>query len=115
MEIIIPENNKDGQKVLDFLESNFTDVQRVEIFEKIEICEKFCSLELIQKHRIEKIEKHLYELRVQISKIKLRFFGVLYGEKLILIHVFCKKSPKIPKRELELSKSKASLLIIKNY
>jgi phage-related protein len=115
MEIIIPENNKDGQKVSNFLKSNFTDMERVEVFERMETCEKFSILELIQKHKIEKLTGSLYELRIPIAKTKLRFFGVVYKDKLMLIHVFKKKTQQIPKKELKIAKTKASLLDINNY
>lgn len=115
MEIIIPDKHKYGQQVKDFLGLSLDKVKLFEAYEKMEMYGKFSSLELIKTHKIEKIEEDLYELRVPIAKVKLRFFGVLSGDKLFLIHVFKKKSKKIPKKELEKAKNKTLTFDYNNY
>ena len=109
MDIVIPYKHKYGQQVKKFLDFSLSKIQLFETYEKIETYQKFTALELIRTNKIEKISEDLYELKVPIAQIKLRFFGILQGNKLTLIHVFKKKSQKIPKRELQTVKNKAFL------
>jgi len=109
MEIDIPNGHKYGRQVDSFLSSELTPTQYVETLERIETYERFTLLELIRMHKLEKLEGRLYELRVPIAKVKLRFFGVLCSARLALIHVIKKKSQRIPVKELRTAKEKASL------
>jgi len=107
--IVLPKNNNDNQ-VKDFLEYELTATECLEVLEKMEGYEKFTLLDLIKTEKMEKIEGKLYELRVKIPKLHLRFFGKLFREELVLVYVFKKKSNKIPNREIENARRKAELL-----
>ncbi len=111
MQIVIPDNQGCDRQVIEFLGS-LDSVQCIEALERMEIYERFSVLEAIQKHKLEKLEDNLYELRVPIANIKLRFFGVLQGSTLTLVYVFSKKSKRIPSNELRAAKRKASTFLL---
>ena len=56
-----------------------------------------------------KIEKGLFELRVKGKEgIARVFFCTKIGKKIIMLHSFIKKSPKTPKKEIEIASPKIS-------
>lgn len=62
------------------------------------------SLELLLKNQsVKKIGSNLYELRILWRKESYRIFFCIFGSTYYLIHIFCKKSQKIPKKELKLA------------
>jgi len=56
-----------------------------------------------------KVAQTLFELRVH-GKQEVRFFYTFHDKEIILLHGFMKKSPRIPKRELENAWRKLSAL-----
>jgi len=54
-----------------------------------------------------KIEKGLFELRVKGKEgIARVFFCTKIGKKIIMLHSFIKKSPKTPKKEIEIARKR---------
>lgn len=54
-----------------------------------------------------KIEKGLFELRVKGKEgIARVFFCTKIGKKIIILHSFIKKSPKTPKKEIEIARKR---------
>lgn len=49
-----------------------------------------------------KIDYKLFELRVQA----IRIFYTFYYDKIVILHMFVKKTQKIPKKEIDLAKKK---------
>jgi len=49
-----------------------------------------------------KVRKNLYELRIT-GKEQIRIFYTVKGKEIILLHVFKKKSQKLPKKEIEIA------------
>ena len=53
---------------------------------------------------VRKIEADLWEVRSRLGNGRVsRLFFTVHGDKLILLHGFIKKSPKIPNQELKLA------------
>ena len=52
--------------------------------------------------KLKKITKGIYELRV-ISKISIRILCSFVGDKIYILHIFIKKSQKIPLKDLEVA------------
>jgi phage-related protein len=56
---------------------------------------------------VRKIEADLWEVRSRLEKGRIsRLFFTVYGDKIILLHGFIKKSPKTPNQELKLALSR---------
>jgi phage-related protein len=55
------------------------------------------------------IESNLFELRVKSKEgIARVFFCTKIGKRIIMLHLFIKKSPKIPQKELKIANSRMS-------
>lgn len=50
-----------------------------------------------------KIVKNIFEIRIKIKDSYRILYGSLFKDTVILLHIFKKKSNKIPKKELELA------------
>ncbi|MFC1613402.1 type II toxin-antitoxin system RelE/ParE family toxin [Patescibacteria group bacterium] len=50
-----------------------------------------------------KIGKNIFEIRIKIKDCYRILYGFLFKDTIILLHIFKKKSNKIPKKELELA------------
>ncbi len=56
---------------------------------------------------VRKIEADLWEVQSRLEKGRIsRLFFTVYGDKIILLHGFIKKSPKTPNQELKLALSR---------
>ena len=55
------------------------------------------------------IDNNLYELRIR-GRQEVRIFYCFYDRKVYILHVFIKKSQKIPRREINVAKRRISLL-----
>lgn len=96
MKIIFPDNT-----VKDFIES-LEESTISKTFKAIDLLEKFGS-ELRMPYS-KKISKDLFELRIR-GKQEVRILYTFKGGA-VLLHAFVKKTFKIPKKELEIGKSK---------
>ena len=56
-----------------------------------------------------KLTENLFELRIR-GKQEVRIFYTFYKSKIVLLHGFIKKSPKIPQKELQLAFKKLKSL-----
>ena len=68
------------------------------VFKTIDLLEKF-SFKLGPPH-CKKIDKDLFELRIYGNQ-KIRIFFTFKRDEIILLHIFIKKTSKIPLRELK--------------
>ncbi|MEA2112778.1 MAG: type II toxin-antitoxin system RelE/ParE family toxin [Patescibacteria group bacterium] len=77
------------------------------VLKTIDLLEKF-NFKLGLPHS-KKIDKKLFELRVY-GRQKIRIFYIFQGEDIILLHIFIKKTTKIPARELKVINTKLQKL-----
>lgn len=59
---------------------------------------------------VRKMEKDLWEIRVNINDGIVRVFFTIVGVVLILLHGFVKKSQQTPKKELEIARQRLKLV-----
>ncbi|MBU1046258.1 type II toxin-antitoxin system RelE/ParE family toxin [Patescibacteria group bacterium] len=77
------------------------------VLKTIDLLEKF-NFKLGLPHS-KKIDKNLFELRIY-GQQKIRIFYAFYKEDIFLLHIFVKKTNKIPLNELKLANSKLKQL-----
>ena len=64
---------------------------------------------LLGSPHTKKLTENLFELRIR-GKQEVRIFYTFYKNKIVLLHGFIKKSPKIPQKELQLAFKKLKSL-----
>lgn len=103
MEIIIPERHPLGAKVVMYLETKLTALQRYQLAEQMEQHQQLSHHELLRKHKLEKLAAGVYEYRAPVSRANLRFFGKICGEFLFLLRIYLKKRRDLPQKEINLA------------
>ena len=73
------------------------------IMRSIDLLEKFAYR--LGSPNSKKVKNKIFELRIR-GKQEVRIFYTILDKKIILFHVFLKKSQKIPKYEIELAERK---------
>ena len=81
--------------------------QRGKVFRAIERLEEFGQL--LPPPHSKKVDPNIWELRVR-GKIQVRLLYTFAHNKIHIVSGFIKKSPKLPRRELELARQRISRL-----
>ncbi len=89
----------DIDKFLDNLEKE-TKSKVVQVFDMLELCGNEIGMPFSKS-----LGGGLFELRIS-GKIPIRIIYCFYQNCAILLHIFAKKTDKIPKRELDLAKKR---------
>lgn len=56
-----------------------------------------------------KIDKDIYEIRIKIRDCFRLLYGFIYKDSIIILHIFKKKTNKIPKKELRIARDRLKL------
>ncbi len=82
------------------------------LMEKPTIAKIMCGIDLLEKFAYKlghphskKIKNNLFELRIR-GQQEVRIFYTILDKKIILFHLFLKKSQRTPRREIELAERK---------
>jgi len=81
------------------------------IFYDLEKLEQYPLNFLLRLNNVKKINKNLYELRIAWRRESYRIFFCIQHNTYYLLHIFCKKSQKIPSKELRLAQQRKNNLI----
>lgn len=89
----------------DFL-SGLDEETHYKISKKLEDFELYDWQHLFRAEHIKKLEDNLHEIRVRIKKKCYRFLGWIDGEVFNVVHVYHKKTGKLPLKEIRTAKSR---------
>ena len=81
----------------------------IKIVDKLKSFEQFDQQRLMLVEHIKKVDE-IYELRVRVKSENFRFLGKIVGVTFFMVHVYHKKSQKLPKKEIGVTKSRINLL-----
>ena len=102
MQIEIPEWHEYGTEVREFLDESLSDLQRFKLDDRLEFLQKLTYAELKAKHKLEKVDGLLHELRVPIFAANIRLLGKVCGTVLYLLYAFPKKRDKLTRNQIEI-------------
>lgn len=94
---------KSGQKPVDDFIKGQDQSTIAKITSKIDLLERFGHL--LPMPYSKKVSDDLYELRIR-GKVEVRILYSFVGNEAVLLHAFVKKQDKIPKKEIDVAKSR---------
>jgi len=92
-----------SSKPIDEFISTLTTDTKAKIFKSLDLLENYGPM--IGMPHVKKIEKLLFELRIR-GKEEIRLFFICSKQKIYFLHIFKKKTQKIPLKELNLARKR---------
>ncbi|MCA9803254.1 MAG: type II toxin-antitoxin system RelE/ParE family toxin [Cyanobacteria bacterium HKST-UBA02] len=103
LKLVLFRDDDGSVPVLDFLEAQQTKV-RLKTIARFELLEKMGSK--LRRPHADYLDKGIYELRYRVNTVQYRFLYFFSGKDLVVVSHGFTKLDKVPKRDIELAKSR---------
>lgn len=98
--------NQEGRCYIDDFLSRLDDDTHLKITNKLEDFEGFDLFHLFKARHLKKVEEGVHEVRVRIKSECYRFLGRIRDEEFEVVHVYHKKTDKLPPKEIQTTRNR---------